>query len=79
MTAADVTAIATKLEAVLSKIDDLHRELREDISEIKDDHANTKKELSELKSDGAKLRGAIGVVIFVVPFIVFFLDYILRP
>lgn len=78
MTAADVTVISTKLESVLDRIDELHRELREDIHEIKEDHTNTKQQLADLKLEASRLRGAVGVVIFGVPILLVAVEYVLR-
>lgn len=78
MTAADVTVISTKLESVLDRIDELHRELREDIKEIKDDHSNTKQQLADLRLEASRLRGAIAVVVFVIPILLVAVEYVLR-
>lgn len=78
MTAADVTVISTKLESVLDRIDELHRELREDIKEIKDDHSNTKQQLADLRLEASRLRGAIAVVVFVIPVLLVAVQWVFR-
>jgi hypothetical protein len=78
MTPGDVAVISAKLESVLDRIDELHRELRDDIHEIRSDHGNTKQELSDLRLEASKLRGAVGVVIFVVPLMLIAVQYVLR-